>query len=209
MTTVAAGIDVSKSSLDVPVNGEDRRSDNDGISWRALNAWLKQRDINRVVPEATGRFYRSVEQSLHDHDDAAIVVNPLRARHFAETMGHLEKTERVDARVLVVFGQVCPALVAVASRTAFLNRPEDLLTVRAHCVAMRASLENSHAGITKSSNISGRVCRIENYFHSESIYYGEPQATKCQLWSSGTRMAEYSQARAPSQTGLHSLHNRI
>ncbi len=55
MTTVMAEIDVGKSSLDVPVNGEDRRFDNDGTSWRALNAWLKQRDVKRVVPEATGR----------------------------------------------------------------------------------------------------------------------------------------------------------
>ncbi len=144
---------MSKSSLDVPVNGEDRRFDNDGTSWWTLNVWLKQRNVKRVVPEATGRFHRSVHQFLNDRDYTVIVVNPLQARRFAEAMVHLEKTNRIDARMLVAFGQAFPAFVAVTLRTAFLNRPEDLLMVRAHCVAMRASLNQTAGAIVEGRAI--------------------------------------------------------
>ena len=82
-----------------------------------------------------------------------IVINPLRARRFAEAMGHLEKTDRVDARVLTVFGQAFPAFVAVTPRTAFLNRPADLLTVCAHCVAMRASLDRTAYAVAEGCAI--------------------------------------------------------
>ena len=41
MAKVVAGIDVSKSSLDVHAVGEERCFANDRTSWRALAAWLR------------------------------------------------------------------------------------------------------------------------------------------------------------------------
>ncbi len=43
MAKVVAGIDVSKSSLDVHAAGEERCFANDRTSWRALDKWLRSR----------------------------------------------------------------------------------------------------------------------------------------------------------------------
>ena len=89
MVKVVAGIDVSKASLDICAAGQTRQFANNATSWRALGTWLRGLDVNRVVMEATGRYHRKVHQCLHDRGFEVVLVNPLRARRFAETMGHL------------------------------------------------------------------------------------------------------------------------
>ena len=89
MVKVVAGIDVSKASLDICAAGQTRQFANDATSWRALNTWLRDLEVSRVVMEATGRYHRKVHQCLHDRGFEVVLVNPLRARRFAEVMGHL------------------------------------------------------------------------------------------------------------------------
>ena len=140
MSSVVAGIDVSKATLDVHAAGQERRFANDGTSWRALGKWLRRLKVSRVVMEATGRYHRRVHQGLHDRGFEVVLVNPLRARRFAEGAGHLAKTDRVDARMLAKLGSVLDDLEPVAPREAFLNRLEDLLVVRAKHVDARTML---------------------------------------------------------------------
>ena len=90
--------------------------------------------------EATGRHHRRVHQGLHHRGFEVVLVNPLRARRFAEGAGHLAKTDRVDARMLAKLGSVLDDLEPVAPREAFLNRLEDLLVVRAKHVDARTML---------------------------------------------------------------------
>ena len=140
MSSVVAGIDVSKATLDVHAAGQERRFANDGTSWRALGKWLRRLKVSRVVMEATGRHHRRVHQGLHDRGFEVVLVNPLRARRFAEGAGHLAKTDRVDARMLAKLGAALDDLEPVAPREAFLNRLEDLLVVRAKHVDARTML---------------------------------------------------------------------
>ena len=105
MTTIVAGIDVSKATLDVHADGSDRRFDNHRTGFCALAKWLRRREVKRVVMEATGRYHRAVHQSLHAHGFEVVVANPLRTRRFGEALGHLGKTDRIDAKTLAVFGQ--------------------------------------------------------------------------------------------------------
>jgi transposase len=65
---------------------------------------LKPFDVRIVVMEATGKYHRAIHGFLHDAGLAAAVVNPLRARLFAESIGVLAKTDSVDARMLAAFG---------------------------------------------------------------------------------------------------------
>ena len=141
MTTIVAGIDVSKAFLDVHADGEDRRFDNGGTGFCALAKWLGRHGVKRVVMEATGRFHRAVHQSLHDREFEVVVVNPLRARRFGEALGHLGKTDRIDARTLAAFGRAFADLDPTAPRGAFLSRLEDLLIVREKHVDVRSSLQ--------------------------------------------------------------------
>ena len=140
MVKVVAGIDVSKASLDICAAGRTRRFANDATSWRTLGAWLRGLEVSRVVMEATGRYHRKVHQCLHDRGFEVVLVNPLRARRFAEAMGYLAKTDRVDALMLARLGAVLGDLEPVAPQDAFLNRLEDLLVSRATHVDARTML---------------------------------------------------------------------
>ena len=141
MSRVVAGIDVSKATLDVHAAGEERRFANGGTSWRALGKWLRRLKVSRVVMEATGRYHRRVHRCLHDRGFEVVLVNPLRARRFAEGAGHLAKTDRVDARMLAKLGRALDDLEPVAPQEAFLNRLGDLLVVRAKHVDARTMLK--------------------------------------------------------------------
>lgn len=147
MDKVVAGIDVSKASLDVHAAGEECCFANDSTSWRALARWLRDRDVSRVVMEATGRYHRRVHQGLHDRGFEVVLINPLRARRFAEAMGFLAKTDRVDTVMLSKLGTALDDLEPVAPRDAFLSRLEDLLVMRDKHVDARTMLKQVAAEV--------------------------------------------------------------
>lgn len=103
-----AGLDVSARELSVGV----RRGLEDGIAvttftnnaagHKALLAHLLQENARvRVCLEASGNYSLDLALILHSHPQVEIsVVNPRRARRFAESLGERSKTDPVDARVL-------------------------------------------------------------------------------------------------------------
>ena len=76
MAIVVAGIDVSKKSLNIHLNGKDETATNDTDGFRKIAGILKDGGAERVVMEATGRMHRALLQSLHDRGFAACAVNP-------------------------------------------------------------------------------------------------------------------------------------
>jgi transposase len=101
------GIDVAKDRLDVAVLGEDRlwqvANTQEGIN--ELVKWMVELDPELIVVEATGGYQRAVVEALFVAGLAVAVVNPARVRQFARACGLLAKTDKLDARVLAVFGQ--------------------------------------------------------------------------------------------------------
>lgn len=65
-----------------------------------LAAWCKAQGAELAVMEATGGYERQAFRLLWAHGVAAAVVNPRHVRRFAEAMGVLEKTDRLDAGVI-------------------------------------------------------------------------------------------------------------
>ena len=55
--------------------------------------------------EATGKLHRGVHRALHEAGFAVAVVNPLRARLFAESAGALAKTDSLDAKIFAVMAE--------------------------------------------------------------------------------------------------------
>ncbi len=101
---VYAGIDVCKASLDLHVldpdgDGVSRRFANTPGGIRSLLGWLGDKPC-RVVIEPTGRFHLALWRALDGAEHEVVLLNPLRARRFAEAMGYLAKTDVIDARVL-------------------------------------------------------------------------------------------------------------
>jgi transposase len=87
------GIDVCESWLDVPILPDEVafRVANTGAGHRLLKRRLRGLDVELIVIEATGKWHRQVHRSLNAAGWRVAVVNPLRARLFAEAIGALAK----------------------------------------------------------------------------------------------------------------------
>ncbi|MBA3480351.1 MAG: IS110 family transposase [Pirellulales bacterium] len=109
METLAAkprvGIDVSKRHWDVAVEGQSRgrRFAADATGLAQLLAWFEEINPALVCLEATGGYERLLVEGLHRSALRVSVVNPRHIRSFAGALGHLEKTDRIDAAVIARF----------------------------------------------------------------------------------------------------------
>lgn len=132
---IGVGIDVSKKHVDVAITGESSvvRYSNDEEGIAELVAALSERNVSRVVLEATGGYQRTLLAALLGAGLAAVAVNPRQARDFAKAMGRLEKTDEVDAQILALFAErICPEVRPLPDETtqdfqAFLARRRQLL----------------------------------------------------------------------------------
>lgn len=102
------GIDVCEGWLDIHILPAEHafRVPNSYFGHRTLKRRLERYDLGLIVVEATGKWHRQLHRSLHAGGYKVRVVNPLRARLFAEGMGLLGKTDRLDARMLAAFAEV-------------------------------------------------------------------------------------------------------
>ncbi len=101
------GIDVSKNQLDIAVRPE-------GLSFSVLNddAGIQEL-ISRLLPlsptlvlfEATGGYENAAATALALAALPVKVINPRQARDFANALGKLAKTDKIDAMVLACFAQ--------------------------------------------------------------------------------------------------------
>ncbi len=147
VSSVIAGVDVAKAHVDVDVVGAEfapQRFDNEADGHSAVASALKALDVGLVVMEATGGYETSLACALQGAGLAVAVVNPKQPRKFAEAMGYLAKTDRIDARVLAEFGQT---LARRPDLSRFLRPMDDvdqqwlaaLVTRRRQLVAMMTS----------------------------------------------------------------------
>jgi transposase len=104
---VYVGLDVCKDWLDVHLHplGQTLRLPNAAQGLQTLRRRLKGLRVASIVMEATGKLHRLAHRTLHQQGFRVSVVNPLRARRFAEAAGQLAKTDRLDAKLLAVMGQ--------------------------------------------------------------------------------------------------------
>lgn len=113
---VFAGIDVSAREISVARRrGEEERPavasfSNSASAHKALLAYLSQgTERVRVCLEASGNYSLDLALTLHAYRQVEVsLVNPRRARRFAESLGERSKTDPVDARVLCEFAARMP-----------------------------------------------------------------------------------------------------
>ena len=103
-TAVYIGCDVSKDWLDIHAHpiGKTWCVSNDKEGIKVLKRALARMDVTMIVLEATGRWHRHVWRSLSASGLPVAVIDPYRARRFAQATGSLEKGDRIDARVLAL-----------------------------------------------------------------------------------------------------------
>jgi transposase len=142
-----AGVDVSKQHLDVCWGTSQLRLQNDEAGWKELTTRLLADGVDLVVVEATGGYERGLVCALQQAALTVARVNPRQARDFAKSLGHLAKTDRVDARCLRDFADV---LARHKDRHKFITAASEpqreelaiLMTRRRQLVEMRVSESN-------------------------------------------------------------------
>jgi transposase len=104
---IICGVDVSKAKLDACImpGSVFRSFDNNAAGIAELAAFCRAHETNLVVMEATGGFERRAFLLLWEQGLPCAVANARHVRHYAEAMGALEKTDRIDATMIARFAQ--------------------------------------------------------------------------------------------------------
>jgi transposase len=110
--------------------------------------------LRLIVIESTGSLHRPLQDALLEHDLPVALVNPARVRYFAKGMGISAKTDHIDARVLILFGQkASPRLLDRRSRDHAELR--DLVACRRQLIATRTQQLNRRGStISKAARAS-------------------------------------------------------
>ena len=135
---VVVGIDVSKAQLDTAFGAEAEVVGlaNDAAGISQLLERLKALRPSLVVMEASGGYETAAATAIAAAGWRLAVVNPRQVRDFARATGRLAKTDRIDARILSVFGKAIEPQVTslpdeeAQALQALLLRRQQLVTMR-------------------------------------------------------------------------------
>lgn len=102
------GVDVASEKLDIcDSNGKLVRQIKNSFSdvERALVAKIRDRENTLVVCEGTGGYEHVLVDSMLTAGIPVAIANPRQVRDFAKGHGRLEKTDRIDANMIMRFGR--------------------------------------------------------------------------------------------------------
>lgn len=102
MANVICGVDVASDTLDARIGRDEayRRFANDPDGVAELAAFCRHHGVDLVAMEATAGYEKQPFALLWAAGLPCAIVNPRSVRRFAEAMGLLEKTDRIDAGVI-------------------------------------------------------------------------------------------------------------
>lgn len=156
-----AGIDVCKARLDVHVFAAGAQLafavPNTAPGVAGLARRLGALGVRRVALEPTGRFHIAAWRALDAAGIAVTAANPHRVRRFAEAIGRLAKTDRVDARVLALAAARL-GLPAAPPPSAKMCRIRELHAHRRSLVARRVALTN-RSGTAEAPLVRRQIAR--------------------------------------------------
>jgi transposase len=108
VTDIICGVDVSSTHLDARIGraGAFQRFANTADGVAALAAFCQSQGVGLVAMEATGGYEKRPFALLWAQDLPCAILNPRDVRRFAEAMGVLEKTDRIDAAMIAWCAEV-------------------------------------------------------------------------------------------------------
>ena len=154
---VYMGVDVSKERLDLAVWPGDEFFSvaNEPRAMKRLLERLLALHPTRIVLEATGGYETLVAGALWAAGLPVVIVNPRRARAFAQGIGQLAKSDRLEARMLAQYATLpeleVRALPDAETRNlrALCARREELLEM---LVAEQHRLEHAAKAVRREIN---------------------------------------------------------
>ncbi len=103
-STVYAGLDISKASLQLHLQNVHHVLDNHPEGHATLLKKIRAVGGVQIICEATGGYERGVVAALHAATQPVSVLNPARVRHFALAQGQRAKNDPIDSEVLTDYG---------------------------------------------------------------------------------------------------------
>ncbi|MBU2872992.1 IS110 family transposase [Marinobacter salexigens] len=102
---------------------------------------LKGYSIERIVVEATGRYEHALVQACDQAGLPIIFVNPTSVRRYAQAIGVLAKTDRIDAQVIAKYAATLkPEFKPIPDKTS--QKIKDLLTRRSQLLEISTMEKN-------------------------------------------------------------------
>jgi len=140
---INVGIDTSLKQLDVGIlpTGEFDSFSNDEKGIRELVKKLKKIKPNRVLIESTGRLEMNFVIAAFEAKLPITVCNALQIHRFAQAIGQLAKTDKIDAFTIARFGEaVKPEPSSIKPKD--LRNISDLITVRSQLLTSSTMYKN-------------------------------------------------------------------
>ena len=108
MARIICGVDVSSSSLEARIGREGAAASfpNHAEGIAELAAFCHGHQVELVAMEATGGYEQQAFAQLSQAGLPAAILNPRAVRQFAQSMGRLEKTDRIDAGMIAWYAEV-------------------------------------------------------------------------------------------------------
>jgi transposase len=171
MNTDTIGVDVSKDHLDADglADGAGRRFANDKCGRKAFVKWFAQTPVQRVVFEPTGPYHRAFERALGAAGVPFVKVNPRQARRFAEAIGKLAKTDRLDAAMLARMGAMLEHMGAMLELKTRPPQSEALLELKELHLAREALVKDRTAAKNRGKVLAAPVLKRHSAQRLEQI----------------------------------------
>lgn len=142
-TPVNVGVDVGKANLDIALHpsGQFHTIPNTEAHIRHFVKILKDYNVERIVVEASGRYEHALVQACDQSGLPIIVVNPISVRRYAQAIGVLAKTDRIDAQVIARYAATLkPEIKPIPDKTS--QKIKDLLIRRSQLLEMSTMEKN-------------------------------------------------------------------
>ncbi len=108
MTRIICGVDVSSFSLEARIGREGVFASfaNTAEGIAALARFCRAQQVELVAMEATGGYEQRALALLSAQGLGVAILNPCAVRRFAQSMGLLEKTDKIDTGAIAWYAEV-------------------------------------------------------------------------------------------------------
>ncbi|WP_199453413.1 IS110 family transposase [Marinobacter sp. bablab_jr008] len=183
-TPVNVGVDVGKANLDIALHpsGQFYTIPNTEAHIRRFVRILKNYAIERIVVESSGRYEQALVQACDQAGLPIIIVNPISVRRYAQAIGVLAKTDRIDAQVIAQYAATLkPEPKPIPDKTS--QKIKDLLVRRSQLLEMSTMEKNRLQILPKSlhRSIKSMLRMLQNQIETVTRQI-EQEVAKVDQW---------------------------
>ena len=154
------GVDVAKLKLDIALNDKKVVTlANEETEFKKLLQQLPNKNELCFVMEASGGYERRFADFLIREKIQFAIINAKRVRNFAQAMGQLAKTDKIDAKIIRQYAQIAytnDSLHVRNPKTELEQSLESLLRRRNQLVQQR-SIEKQHLETAIHSDVISSI----------------------------------------------------